>query len=56
MRALRGIQPLYHSSSIIKVIILWALYNKITIENTSASYYRSSSKEMIYNMDKKTTS
>jgi hypothetical protein len=35
---------------------LWTLYNKIAIEYTSASYYRSSRKELIYDMVKKQSS
>jgi len=36
-----------------KLINLGTLYNKIKKENTSASYYRSSRKELIYYMGKK---
>ncbi len=36
-----------------KLIFLLALYSKIKIDYTSASYYRSSSKKMIYDMAKK---
>ena len=36
-----------------KVIDLWALYIEIAKENTSASYYKCSRKELIYYMVKK---
>jgi hypothetical protein len=39
--------------SLDKLKKLGALYNKIKKENTSASYYRSSRKELIYDMVKK---
>ena len=44
------------SATLCKLKILGALYSKLTRENTSASYYKYCSKELIYYMVKKTTS
>ena len=47
------ILALYTKRPATNVNISRTLYNKITREYTAASYYRSSSKEMIYDMVKK---